>query len=47
MFRGVLGVYMVYIWCIYGVYMVYIHVQQVHIGVNMVTKVYKGCIKGI
>ena len=37
---GVLGVYI-------GVYMVYIHVYRVYIGVNMVMKVYKGCISGI
>ena len=35
-FRGVLGVYMM---CVY--------VSRVYIGVNIVIKVYKRCIKGI
>ena len=29
------------------VYMVYIHVYRVYVGVNMVMKVYKGCINDI
>ena len=40
MFRGVLGVYMVYIWCMY------MHNGRTQVYVRAI-HVYKGCIKGI
>ena len=43
MFRGVLGVYMGYIWC--GV--VCTCITGVYMGVNMAMRVYTGCIKGL